>query len=259
MVKPSRTFIGIGIFFLVLAVFSAPVSLVLKGSAYSFLKAPLAFSKAITQTFVDLVYFKKNAGENRSLRRRAAQSEEARFRVRELELENERLAKLLEMKRTQGLGVKRALFAQVIARSPSPLSRVVFIDKGRRQGVRPNLLVLSDQAVIGKVVETGPSMSKVVLISDPNSRVGVLMQRTRYQGVLFGTSGGECRVKYLSLDAGINPGDIVETMGYGGFFPKGLRVGTVVKTWKEPGQIYQVAQVKPFADLTRIEEVVCVE
>lgn len=260
MVKPSRAFLGIAVFlfiFVALPVFSP---FIFKTPAYAFLETPLSFSRAVAQTFLDLISFKKNADEKRSLERLAAHSENNRFKLRELETENARLAKLLDLRPAiEAGGFRRTFFARVIARSPSPWTRVILIDKGKRQGVRPNLLVLANETLVGKVIESGPSMSKVLLISDPNSRIGVLMQRTRHQGVLFGTSAGECRVKYLSLDAEIEPGDVVETVGFGGFFPKGLRIGTVVKSWKEPGQIYQVAQIRPFVDLTRLEEVVCVE
>jgi rod shape-determining protein MreC len=118
--------------------------------------------------------------------------------------------------------------------------------------------VLSDASLIGRIIETGPHVSKALLVTDPNSRVGGLIQRTRDQGILYGTFSGECRMKYLSLDAKLEPGDVVESAGYGGLFPKGLLIGTVQKVWKEPGQIYQVASVKPLQDLARIEEVACV-
>ncbi len=55
----------------------------------------------------------------------------------------------------------------------------------------------------------------------------------------------------------IKKSDVVESAGYGGFFPKGLLIGEVERAWKEPGQIYQVAEVKPATDLSRIEEVAC--
>lgn len=64
-------------------------------------------------------------------------------------------------------------------------------------------------------------------------------------------------MKYLSVDAEIVPGDIVESAGYGGFFPKAVVIGKVIKVWKEPGQIYKVAEVQPLTDLSRVEETAC--
>ena len=55
----------------------------------------------------------------------------------------------------------------------------------------------------------------------------------------------------------VKAGDVVESAGFGGFFPKGLLVGRVRRAWKEPGQIYQVAEVDPATDLSRLEEVAC--
>jgi rod shape-determining protein MreC len=120
-----------------------------------------------------------------------------------------------------------------------------------------NQPVLSGRSLIGKIIEAGPGVSKVLLITDPNSKIGVIIQRTRQQGILYGTFAGECRIKYLSVDAEIKAGDTVESAGYGGYFPKALWVGAVARAWKEPGQIYQVAEIKPATDLSRVEEVVC--
>ena len=66
-------------------------------------------------------------------------------------------------------------------------------------------------------------------------------------------------MKYISIDTKITAGDKVETAGFGGFFTKGIPVGTVERAWKEPGQIYQVAEVRPFMGLNRVEEVTLID
>ena len=209
----------------------------------------------------ELVCFRRNAGENRSLRKELSGLRAESFRARELSIENERLRRLLELKGGAPPQLKSKIAARVIARSPQSLDRVLVIDKGRRDGLRANMLVLSELSVVGKVVESGDSSSKVLLISDPGFRLGVLLQRTRQQGVLYGFSGsaGECRVKYLSLEIEIKQGDVVESAGFGGFVPKGLPVGIVKRMLKIPGQIYQTAVIQPSVSLDRVEEVLCVE
>jgi len=92
-----------------------------------------------------------------------------------------------------------------------------------------------------------------------NGAIRTPRQRTRQHGILYGTASGECRVKYLSVDAEIKAGDVVETAGLEGFFPKGVMVGSVKRAWKEPGQIYQVAEILPAADLGRLEEAAIIE
>ena len=177
----------------------------------------------------------------------------------ELAQENARLTKLLMLRQITPPHIRRSVSARVIARSPSAWNKAFLIDQGSLQGLRANMLVLAESSLVGKVIVTGPSVSTVLLITDPNSKIGVLIQRTRQQGILFGTSSGGCRMKYISLEPEVKLGDMVETVGFRGLIPKGLVVGTVTRVWKEPGQIYQVAQIKPLTDLDRLEEVVCVE
>ena len=259
MLKPSRVFFGIAVFFIFLVALPLSASVFIKGSFYSVVKAPVTLSKAVASTVVNLFFFSRNAQENRSLKKTMALMRFDQFKLEELSRENARLTQLLDLKRTLPANVRHLIFARVIARSPSAWSRVFLIDKGSRQGVKENMLAMSDSALVGKVVETGPTVSKVLLITDPNSKIGALIQRTRQAGIVFGTSQGECRMKYISVDTPLQQGDLVETAGFGGFFPKGLIVGTVRRAWKEPGQIYQVAQVSPLADLSRLEEVALVE
>ncbi len=259
MLKKARVFLLAAIFLFILVALPVSKTAPLKSSVYSALKFPLFFSGTLAQTAVDLFYFKKNADENRSLRKALPKSEISHFYSEELFQENTRLTKLLNMKQTIPPHVRRMVFARVISRPPSLWTQTFLIDKGTRQGVRENMIVLSEVSVVGKIVEAAPYASKVLLITDPNSKIGVLIQRTRQQGVLFGTTHGECHIKYLTVDAEIKKGDIVETAGFSGFFPKALMVGNVERAWKEPGQIYQVAQIKPLADLEHIEEVAVVE
>jgi len=259
VLKPTRAFfaIAVTVFFLT----ATPVSTAsfVRGSLYSFFETPLSFSRNLAGIVFDLFYFKGNAEENRRLKKTLAAVHLDRLRFREVVLENERLVRLLDIKRSPSASARRMIFSRVIGRSPSAWNKSLLIDKGRNQGVGPHRLVLADMAVVGKIVEAAPGVSKVLLLADPNFRLGVLIQRTRQQGVLFGAPGGECRIKYLSMDETPKVGDLVETAGLGGFIPKGFPVGRVERVWKEPGQIYQVAQVKTFMDLGRIEEVAVVE
>lgn len=238
---------------------AAPVSFTLffRGSLASTLEFPLALSQNAGRLLLDLVQFRKNADENRFLRKKLAQSRFYDFQKEELLLENKRLTRILSLKPAIPPS-SRAFVCRVIARSPSAWNRVILIDKGRKEGIRPQMPVLSNLSLVGKVVEAGPSVSKVLLITDPNFRAGVGVQGTREQGILLGTLSGECRVKYLSGDTQAKPGDQVATAGLGGFFPKGLPVGAIERIVKEPGQAYRTAHVKPFADLGRLEEVLCV-
>jgi len=255
--KLSRSFLVVCSFLALVVLLPLSKAILVKTSGYSVLGHPIAFSRDASQIFLDLWRFHQNAEELAALKHASDPPDPGEFQLQELLLENQRLSKMLELRRVLPTNMGKALFGRVIARSPSAWNRVFLIDKGTRQGIRVNSPVLSESSLIGKIVEAGPTVSKVLLVTDPNSRIGALIQRTRHQGILYGTFRGECRMKYLSMDAQILPGDAVESAGYGGFFPKGIVIGKVVKVWNEPGQIYKVAEVKPITDLSRVEEVAC--
>lgn len=259
MVKPTRALLFVSAALLVLAVLPLATTLRLKTQLLSAFGAPLAFSRAAAGLASDLWHFRGNAAEARRLRAQLAALEARRFYDSEALLENRRLSKLLGLKAATPPSVKRLVPARVIGRSPATWNRVLLVDKGTKDGVHPNMLVLADVALAGKVIEAAPSVAKVLLVTDPSLRVGAIVQRSRQQGILYGALSGECRLKTMSAEADVKEGDVIETAGFGGFFPKGLRIGTVKRVWREPGQIYKVAEVRPTTDLNRVEEVVCVE
>ncbi len=149
--------------------------------------------------------------------------------------------------------------ASIIGRDPSNWSNSIIIDKGSGDGVRQNRAVLSTKGLVGRVLEVGRRSAKILLISDPNSKVGVMIQRNRQGGILTGRPDGRCKMIYISLDSDVAPGDKVITAGLGEIFPKGVLVGEVIKVDKEPGRLYKYAVVKTADDLSRLEEVLCIK
>ncbi len=257
MLKSGRVFFFILAFCFVTAAVPIWVHSNAKATLYCALRAPLSFSSGVAKAVTHFFGFRNHSKQIQQLTAALTETQFNQRQYQELLHENERLVKLLDLKKILPPPIKKKIFARVIGRSPSSWDRVLLIDKGSRDGMQINMFVLSDLALIGKIIEVGPSASKVLLITDPSSKVGVLIQRTRQEGVLFGGSLGQCRMKYISVDTKVEAGDVVQTAGLGGFFPKGLPIGTIERVWKEPGQIYQVAEVKPLSRLNRIEEVLC--
>lgn len=257
--KISRPFLGI--IFILLCLIALPLERTrpFRSALYSLLVSPMSASNAATRFFSDVIHFRKNAEENRAFHKVLAVSQRDRLTALDLKAENARLSKLLDLKPSISSSIRSTVFARVVGRSPASWNRVFFIDKGSKNDVKPNMLVLSEWALIGKIATTGPSASQVLVLTDPNFKIGAILQRTRHHGILFGTASGECRMKYIPVEAVLQEGDLVETAGLGSFFPKGILVGRVKRVWKEPGQIYQVAVIQPAADLGRVEEVICVE
>jgi rod shape-determining protein MreC len=118
------------------------------------------------------------------------------------------------------------------------------------------MLVVTPDGVAGKIIAVYPQSAQVLLITDPSSGAGSLLQDNRIQGVLKGTGRGLCKLDYVMNEDAVSPGDRVVTSGLDQIFPKGLPLGTVVKVGE--GNIYKEIVVKPAVALDRLEEVLVV-
>ena len=108
------------------------------------------------------------------------------------------------------------------------------------------------------MIEVNPSSSVAMLVTDPNSRVACLVERSREAGLLVGTGGRLSRLIYLDLEADVAVTDRVVTAGFGGPFPSGLVVGTIVKLVRDEHSASATAWVRPAVRLTQLEGVLCV-
>jgi rod shape-determining protein MreC len=164
--------------------------------------------------------------------------------ARNLKSENESLRALLKMTPSP-----RATFisAPVIADASSGFVRGVIALAGRENGVSKGQAAMVGNGMVGRVQDVGDRVSRVMLLTDINSRLPILIERTRDQAVLAGNNSDQPAINYLPRDADIKVGDHVVTSGVGGAFPPGLPVGEVAEIVE--GKIY----VRPFADLARLE------
>jgi rod shape-determining protein MreC len=147
--------------------------------------------------------------------------------------------------------------AQVIGASGSELSRSVYIDKGEKDHIKPDMAVITADGIVGKVLRVYRSTSQVLLINDQTSGVGALLDKTRLQGILRGTSAGEAVLEKVMSDESVPPGELVLTSGGDGVFPKGLLVGRVTKV-SAGNDLFLNIRVRPAADLSKLEEVLVV-
>jgi rod shape-determining protein MreC len=146
--------------------------------------------------------------------------------------------------------------AQVIAWSPEHGSAAVLINRGSADGVAKEMPVITPQGVVGKIIATFRHTSQVLLLTDPSSGAGCMLQSTRVQGVLRGESRGLCEMRYVMDDEKVETGDTVLSSGLDQIYPAGLIMGTVVRV--EDGNIYKKIVVRPAVDLDRLEDVLIV-
>ncbi len=159
--------------------------------------------------------------------------------------------------------ISQTMPAQVIGSSGSEQSRSIYIDKGWRDGIRPDMAVITADGVVGKVLRVfgqkslEPSTSQVLLINDQSSGVGAILEKSRLQGVLKGSATGEVILEKVMADEQVQPGERVLTSGGDQIFPKGLPVGTVLQSISG-SDLFLNIKVKPAANLSKLEEVLVI-
>lgn len=190
--------------------------------------------------------------ENRRLRHGNAVLSEQLNHYREGYIEGMRLQKLLNLKDSLA---NRVVAARVVDRSRASLFKTILINKGTADGMRVGFPVLSEQGVVGRIVETAWHASQVLLLVDGNSNIDGLIQRSRAQGILQGAGSTGCNLKYISRVEEVLPGDVVLTSGLAGVFPKGLLLGVVIKVSRKEEGLFQKIDVAPAVDFGKLEEV----
>lgn len=193
--------------------------------------------------------------ENRILRDRLDLLTRMAEETQAINDENARLRNLLNFRK---IIPYTSIPAQVIGRDPSNWSNSLIIDKGSESGIKSNMAVMSTRGIVGRVTDIGKYSSKVLLITDPNLKIGVMIRRNRQGGIMVGRPGNRCKIIYIALDSDAGVGDKVITAGFGSIFPKGILVGEIEKVGKEEGRLYKYAIVKPSQDLSKLEEVLCI-
>lgn len=237
-------------------------------SAHNFLASPFVGTARYAQKALvniaggtsDFFYyyfgFLRDHGELIRLRAAHASMAQERLWLSEARLENARLEALLGMKeRIEG---DEPMAARVVARSGAPLTRLLRIDVGTNQGVERGDGVFGAAGVVGQVFLTGKTASDVLLLSDVNSAIDVLVQRTRARGIVRGLRNADrydLSVEDFDRLADVKEGDVVVSAGDGAKFPRGIPVGIITDVKKSNSNMYLGAKIKPFENLAQIEEV----
>lgn len=197
------------------------------------------------------------ARENSELKEKLNSAQPELVRFSELKIENDRLRELLGFQ-NRGRYKMKLLPAQVIGRGASPAQALLVINRGTGSGVAVDRPVIVAAGLVGKIVEVSRFSSKVMLLTDPLSSVAAADQRSRDFGIAEGRAPDRLRLKYMSANGEVAVGDIIVTSNVSDLFPPGLPVGVVIKAVKNETDLFYEVELKPSADLSKLEEVMIV-
>lgn len=225
---------------------------------YTVSKPFLVSGAAVRDVLLDARYnfwkFWNAVAKERTYQARIAELEAKLLRFDETDKENRRLKKLLNFSLAAPF---KTVGVRIIGEDSTPWRSMVVLDKGTRQGIKADMVLVAPEGLVGRVLEVGPFTAQGILLLDPDSRVSALTATGRFQGVIFGTGSERLQMKYLALDAEIEIGEDVITSGIGSLFPKGLQIGKVESIGKDPDGLHLLATIRPSAPFSRLEEILC--
>ena len=143
--------------------------------------------------------------------------------------------------------------ARVIADGRGPFVKSVLVNAGTRDGAAKGQAVIASGSLVGRVTAAGARSARVLILTDLNSRIPVIVEETRTRAILTGDNSPQPALQYLSETAVVKPGQRIVTSGHGGILPPGLPVGRVLAA---EGGIFRV---QPFINLDLLEYLQIVE
>ena len=153
-----------------------------------------------------------------------AHIKELEIKLQELEQQNKNLTQLLNYTKTNNL---KGIVAPVIGRSADYWWKKVTLGRGSKDGIQESFIVMGTGGLVGRITRVTAHTSQVLLVSDPSSKVGVGIVRSRQMGFMKGQGNDKAVMEFFDNAPDIKDGDMVSTSAYSQLFPAGLPVGTV--------------------------------
>jgi rod shape-determining protein MreC len=194
--------------------------------------------------------------ENARLKRAQLDGIETLLRTRQLEAENERLRKLLEVRgRLQASG----RVAQILYAARDPFSRRVIVDKGQQDKIIAGQPVVDDTGVIGQVTRVFPFVSEITLITDKDQAIPVQIVRNGLRSVVFGLGNGQLELRFMPANADVQNGDLLVTSGLDGIFLPGFPVAKVVHIERDTSYSFARIYCVPLAGVENFGDVLVLD
>lgn len=163
--------------------------------------------------------------ENARLREQNRRLLEWQVAARQLALENRALRQMLNMEPEAARPT--AVAARVVADTGGAFVHTVLLNAGREHGVAEGMAAVDDRGLVGRVIEVGRRSARLLLLTDFNSRIPVMVEPSRDQAILAGDNTVLPKLRFLPLNPRLSVGDRVVTSGRGGVLPPGLEIGQV--------------------------------
>lgn len=228
------------------------------GTVFAPVQKGAAFVVRTTKNFVgDILSSGKNAEENEKLREEKLALESQIRMLEGYKTENESLRELLSLKESRTDLVTTA--ANVIGKDSDELHSTITIDKGKKDGIRKNAVVFVPDGLVGVVCEVSHNYSKVKTIFDEESFVSAICLRSGDMGVIESAGStsysGKCSMKYIEKSAKTVVGDMIETSGTGGIFPKGIYIGKITQIKEDSRSLTLSATVETSVNINSLDTV----
>jgi rod shape-determining protein MreC len=176
--------------------------------------------------------------------------------LQEQAAEAERLGALLSYARSQPQSDYLAV--DVIGLDPSPFVRSINLSIGSDRGIQRGMPIITEEGLVGRIVEVSALVSRAQLLTDPEMAVNVRLQESRADGLLVAQPNGELWVELISQDAEVSPGELILTSGLGGAFPADIAVGHVVSVRRRDFELFQRAVIQPTVNFDELEIVLVI-
>ena len=215
----------------------------------------------LKNSFDFFVNFKNVKEENDALISENAELENKLVEYNRLKEENDKLREILNYananKNYDYLG------CNIIGYSGGNISNGYLIDKGTKDGVEKDMVIISSQGLVGKITREEENFSIMKTILNENIAVAAMVESTREStGIIKGIGDGKNRnlisLTNLPIDSEIKEGDVILTSGLGRMYPKEIRIGEVISVETDNVKVMKSAVVKPYVDFNKLEELVII-
>lgn len=188
--------------------------------------------------------------ENVQLKKELSELRKEQQAWRDAIRENQTLKALLALRERQPTYVTSA---RVIARGTDQWSHTFILDKGLKDGIKKDMVAVTDKGLVGKISDVFPSYAYLLLLTDVNFSAAARLEESRTEGILSGAGFRACQLKYIPHDEEVKQGVAVITSGLDSLFPPGIPIGHIAEVSKRESGIFQRIEVVPYVDTTKTE------